>query len=150
MTRITDAIGLLHRGEREEARLRFDAIWCELGDDGDPLHRCVAAHYMADAQDDARDALRWDLRALDAARELTEARVQAHEPTMTLASFYPSLHLNLAAGYEKLAMLEEARAHIVEARARASGLVGTELGRMTLAAITRLESTLEGAQSGEA
>ncbi|MBK3584812.1 hypothetical protein JHN49_14165, partial [Streptomyces sp. MBT57] len=64
MTRIGQAVMLLHGGDREEARNRFGLLWAELGADGDALHRCTLAHYMADTQDDPGDELAWDLRAL--------------------------------------------------------------------------------------
>ncbi|MFF3751996.1 hypothetical protein ACFYYH_16305 [Streptomyces sp. NPDC002018] len=67
MTRIGQAVMLLHGGDREEARNRFGALWTEIGETGDPLHRCTLAHYMADTQDDPGDELAWDLRALTAA-----------------------------------------------------------------------------------
>lgn len=67
MTRIGQAVILLHAGDREEARNRLGEIWAEIGADGDSLHRCTLAHYMADAQDDPADELAWDLRALTAA-----------------------------------------------------------------------------------
>ncbi|WP_202449685.1 hypothetical protein [Streptomyces sp. SID4917] len=67
MTRIGQAAMLLHGGDREEARNRFGALWTEIGEAGDPLHRCTLAHYMADTQDDPGDELAWDLRALTAA-----------------------------------------------------------------------------------
>ncbi|MFG3405465.1 hypothetical protein [Streptomyces sp. NPDC048142] len=73
MTRIGQAIMLLHGGDREEARNRFGALWSELGADGDALHRCTLAHYMADTQDDPGDELAWDLRALTAAEGLRAA-----------------------------------------------------------------------------
>ncbi|MFF7009510.1 hypothetical protein ACFY9Y_16805 [Streptomyces fimicarius] len=73
MTRIGQAIMLLHGGDREEARNRFGALWSELGADGDALHRCTLAHYMADTQDDPGDELAWDLRALTAAEGLRTA-----------------------------------------------------------------------------
>lgn len=67
MTRIGQAVILLHAGDREEARNRLGEIWSEIGEEGDSLHRCTLAHYMADAQDDPADELAWDLRALTAA-----------------------------------------------------------------------------------
>ena len=73
MTRIGQAVILLHAGDREEARNRLGEIWSEIGEDGDSLHRCTLAHYMADAQDDPADELAWDLRALTAADGLTAA-----------------------------------------------------------------------------
>ena len=49
MERIGAAIGLSRRGEREQARELFAAIWADIGPDGDPFHRCTLAHYAADA-----------------------------------------------------------------------------------------------------
>ena len=72
MTRIGQVVMLHHGGDREEARGRFLDLWAEIGEDGDPLHRCTLAHYMADTQDDPSDELAWDLRALSAAEELTD------------------------------------------------------------------------------
>lgn len=72
MTRIGQAVILLHAGDREEARNRLGAIWSEIGEEGDALHRCTLAHYMADAQDEPADELAWDLRALGAAEELRD------------------------------------------------------------------------------
>ncbi|MDX6313811.1 MAG: hypothetical protein QOF44_3275, partial [Streptomyces sp.] len=60
MTRIGQVVMLLHGGDREEARNRFLALWEEIGEDGDPLHRCTLAHYMADTQDDPEEELVWD------------------------------------------------------------------------------------------
>ncbi|MGS2586671.1 hypothetical protein [Streptomyces hebeiensis] len=67
MTRIGQAVILLHGGDREEARNRFGELWSEIGESGDALHRCTLAHYLADTQDDPGDELAWDLRALTAA-----------------------------------------------------------------------------------
>ena len=110
MTRIGQAVMLLHGGDREEARNRFGELWSEIGEAGDPLHRCTLAHYMADAQDDPGDELAWDLRALTAAEGLSEERLARHEVTLAVRAFYPSLHLNLAADYVKLDRPEAARA----------------------------------------
>ncbi|MFD9675054.1 hypothetical protein ACFWAO_24565, partial [Streptomyces sp. NPDC059981] len=41
MTRIGQAVILLHAGDREEARNRLGEIWSEIGADGDSLHRCT-------------------------------------------------------------------------------------------------------------
>ncbi|MEV2246134.1 hypothetical protein [Streptomyces sp. NPDC049970] len=78
MTRIGQAIMLLHAGDREEARNRFGTIWSEIGEYGDDLHRCTLAHYMADTQDDPGDELAWDLRALTAAEGLAERPAGDH------------------------------------------------------------------------
>ncbi|MFC4611085.1 hypothetical protein ACFO9E_25305 [Streptomyces maoxianensis] len=144
MTRIGQAIMLLHGGDREEARNRFGALWSEIGEAGDPLHRCTLAHYMADAQDDAGDELAWDLRALAAAEGLSEERLARHEVTLAVRAFYPSLHLNLAADYVKLDRPEPARAHLERARAATDALGDDGYGNGVRAAIDRLERRLAG------
>ncbi|MER0240457.1 hypothetical protein AAHZ94_00125 [Streptomyces sp. HSW2009] len=71
LTRIGQAVMLHRGGDREEARNRLAALWQEVGPDGDSLHHCTLAHYLADTQDDPADELAWDLRALAAADKLT-------------------------------------------------------------------------------
>ncbi|WP_267246482.1 hypothetical protein [Streptomyces sp. PR69] len=142
MTRIGQAAMLLHGGDREEARNRFAALWGEIGQEGDPLHRCTLAHYMADAQDDPGDELAWDLRALSAAEGLGEERLARHEKALAVRSLYPSLHLNLAADYVKLHRLQAARVHLDRARAATDALGDDGYGDGVRAAIARLESRL--------
>ncbi|MDQ0983249.1 hypothetical protein [Streptomyces sp. V2I9] len=172
MTRIGQAIMLLHAGDREEARNRFGALWAELGADGAPLHRCTLAHYMADAQDDPGDELAWDLRALTAADALRDTggpgdasgqgdasrsrgagqpgggegadgeRAAEHRDLPAVRAFYPSLHLNLAADYLKLQRPDAARIHLRRARAAAVALADDGYGGGVRAAIERLELRL--------
>ncbi|NUO46477.1 MAG: hypothetical protein HOV82_31130 [Streptomyces sp.] len=150
MTRIGQVVMLHHAGDREEARHRFLDLWAELGEDGDPLHRCTLAHYMADAQDDPSDELAWDLRALTAAEELTDDRLAEHESTLAVRALYPSLHLNLAADYVKLDRSDAARTHLHRARGAADALADDSYGDGVRAAISRLELRLgEGGPSGE-
>ncbi|MFE4334682.1 MULTISPECIES: hypothetical protein [unclassified Streptomyces] len=146
MTRIGQAIMLLHGGDREEARNRFGELWAEIGEDGDALHRCTLAHYMADTQDDPGDELAWDLRALTAAGSLTDERAVQHSDALAVRAFYPSLHLNLAVDYVKLHRPEAARIHLDRARA-ASGVLADDgaddgYGGGVRAAIARLELRL--------
>ncbi|MGA4843298.1 hypothetical protein [Streptomyces sp. G45] len=146
MTRIGQAVMLQHAGDREEARSRFLALWSEIGEDGDPLHRCTLAHYMADTQDDPADELAWDLRALSAADELTDERVGRHHASLAVRGFYPSLHLNLAADYVKLARPEAARSHLRRARGAIGALGDDSYGDGIRAALDRLEAQVgEGA-----
>ena len=145
MTRIGQAIMLLHGGDREEARNRFGALWSEIGEAGDPLHRCTLAHYMADTQDDAGDELAWDLRALAAAEGLSDERLAEHRQSLAVRAFYPSLHLNLAADYVKLQRPEAARAHLDRARAATDALGDDGYDNGVRAAIDRLEHRLGGA-----
>ncbi|MCC0099384.1 MULTISPECIES: hypothetical protein [Streptomyces] len=146
MTRIGQAVILLHAGDREEARNRLGEIWSEIGEDGDTLHRCTLAHYMADAQDDPADELAWDLRALTAAdglgRGLRDGLPAQHEPHPAVRVFYPSLHLNLAADYVKLQRPDAARLHLARARAATGALSDDGYGNGVRAAIARLERRL--------
>lgn len=144
MTRIGQAVMLHHGGDREEARGRFLDLWAEIGEDGDPLHRCTLAHYMADTQDDPSDELAWDLRALSAAEELTDGRVAEHHESLAVRGFYPSLHLNLAADYVKLGRTEAARTHLRRARGAVGALGDDSYGDGVRAAIGRLEVRLDG------
>ncbi|WP_030544710.1 hypothetical protein [Streptomyces albus] len=147
MTRIGQVVMLLHAGDREEARNRFALLWEETGEDGDALHRCTIAHYMADTQDDPERELEWDLRALAAADSLSDERVRQHDAAVRLRGFYPSLHLNLAADYAKLGRPERARAELARARA-ASAVLDTgdaatgPYAAGVLSAIDRLETRL--------
>ncbi|MEW2155473.1 hypothetical protein AB0950_09310 [Streptomyces sp. NPDC007189] len=137
LTRIGQVVMLHHGGDREEARSRLLTLWAEIGEDGDPLHRCTLAHYLADTQDDPEDELAWDLRALSAAEE--EA---AGGAPPGVRGFLPSLHLNLAADYVKLGRDEAARSHLRRARETAGALARDGYGEGVRAAIGRLESRL--------
>ena len=138
LTRIGQVVMLHHAGDREEARHRFLGLWAELGEHGDPLHRCTLAHYLADTQDDPADELAWDLRALTAAEE---ARQQALAVTAVIA-LSPSLHLNLADDYIRLDRRDAARTHLRWAREAALALAVAVVGEGVWAAIGRLESRL--------
>ncbi|MFI8830164.1 hypothetical protein ACIGPN_03925 [Streptomyces afghaniensis] len=141
-TRIGQVVMLHHAGDREEARQRFLDLWAEIGEHGDPLHRCTLAHYLADTQDDPADELAWDLRALTAAEEITAAGTTAGEGALAVRAFYPSLHLNLAADYDRLGHHDAARAHLRRARGAAAALSDDPYGEGVRAAISRLESRL--------
>ncbi len=142
LTRIGQVVMLHHAGDREEARHRLLALWAELGEDGDPLHRCTLAHYLADTQDDPADELAWDLRALTAAEELTGDRLPWHEGAAAVRALYPSLHLNLAADYVRLGRPEAARTHLRRARSAAGVLRDDSYGDGVWAEISRLEVRL--------
>src|SRR5580700_7488924 len=57
-----------------------------------PLEACTAAHYLARVQNDPEESLRWNLVALDQAALITGEDIGV---------IYPSLHLNVAHGYEQ-------------------------------------------------
>lgn len=142
MSRISAAIERSQSGDREGARQRFSELWTELSPDGDPFHRCTLAHYMADVQDDPREELLWDLRALEAAELVTDERARQFHATLSIRGFHPSLHLNLAEDYRKLGDVARAREHVARARASAEALGEDGHGQMIRAGIERLARRL--------
>lgn len=74
---------------------------------------CVAAHYVARHQDTPEDALHWNRVALDRARASADPEV---------ASFAPSLHLNLGRSFEDCGHLAPARLQYEQARDTVSHL----------------------------
>jgi hypothetical protein len=136
--RIGEAVQLSHQGEREAARVLFAEIWDEIGgEQGDPLHVCTLAHAMADVQDDVRQELVWDRRALDAADLLTDERVAQAGVPLRVAGLYPSLHLNLSECYRKLDDLDRAREHLHQAQATIGALGDDEYGQLIRDGLTR-------------
>ncbi|MET7795224.1 hypothetical protein [Streptomyces decoyicus] len=159
LTRIGQAIMLHRGGDREEARNRLSELWHEIGPQGDAFHRCTLAHYMADTQDDPRDELDWDLRALEAAEGfVTERPGNAaaqgepkvadgpgpRHPLVALRAFFPSLHLNIAADYAALDRPADARAQLRRARVSANALADGEYRQGLRDAIDRLQLRLDG------
>jgi tetratricopeptide (TPR) repeat protein len=106
-------VALDYAGDRESARASLAALWEELRADGEAIHRCMLAHYMADMQNDPRDELWWDRCALDAAAAIGGERA---------SQYLPSLHLNLAEDHRKLGDWEHAREHLAQAAALAGEL----------------------------
>ncbi|MFC3980608.1 tetratricopeptide repeat protein [Streptosporangium jomthongense] len=144
MTRIGQGVELHHhQGQREAARDVFARIWDDIGgEQGDPLHVCVLAHSMADVQDDVRQELMWDLRALAAADLLTDERVAQAGSPLSAAGLYPSLHLNLSECYRKLGDFDRAREHLQQARARVGALDDDGYGRLIRGGLERLAEQL--------
>ena len=129
--RIGAVVQVGHGGDRDAARRQFAEIWAEIGGEhGDPLHRCTLAHSMADMQDDVRDELLWDQRALAAADQLTDARVAEAGLELSREGLYPSLHLNLCDCYRKLGDLDRAREHLRQAEATIDVLGDDDYGRL--------------------
>ena len=76
------------QGKIEEARRLYQATWTAARDD---YEMCVAAHYVARHQEEPQDRLRWNREALVRADLVGDERV---------ASFYPSLEIRGAVGYQ--------------------------------------------------
>jgi len=122
MAAIQEGLQLHIGGDRAAAHALFAELWAKIGDDGDPLHRCALAHYMADVCEDPAEELEWDLRALRAADSLTDERAKTYHASLAVKGFYPSLHLNLGEDYRKLGDLDAAREQVALARAKLDAL----------------------------
>ncbi|MEV0347869.1 hypothetical protein AB0H88_19035 [Nonomuraea sp. NPDC050680] len=147
MARISQGVELHHhRGQRDAARELFAQIWDDIdGEQGDPLHVCVLAHSMADVQDDVRQELMWDLRALAAADRVTDEQVAQVGVALPVAGLYPSLHLNLSECYRKLGDLARAREHLQQARAGIGVLGDDDYGRLIKDGLERVAEQLDDA-----
>lgn len=148
MAEIGEVVAVGQAGDHAMARERFAELWDTLGPAGDPLHRCALAHYAADVQDDPREELRWDLRALEAADEVTDERAQAYHASLAVAGFYPSLHLNLADVYRRLGEQAKAQRHLVRATDTVGTLADDGYGQLIRAGITRCAARLAEENAG--
>lgn len=142
MTAITHAVELGRAGDRDTARTLLTDLWRTIGPLGDPLHRCALAHYLADFQPDAAQALAWDIRAFDAAESLTDERATAYHRTLAVAGFYPSLHLNLADDYRRLSAFDAARRELGSAREHLDALGHDTYGEMIRTALREVEEAV--------
>jgi len=142
MSRFAVGLAASQNGDRALARDTFETLWAEVGDAGDPLHRCAIAHAMADVQDDLAEELAWDLRALDAATGLTDERVAAAGAAGTARSFLPSLHLNLADVHRRMGHLAEARQHVDVGLATVDALGDDGYGAMIRDGLSRIDAEL--------
>jgi hypothetical protein len=121
---ITAAVELGHSGDRTAARTRLTALW-EACDDRQT--RCAIAHYLADVQDDTEDELFWDLRALEVVED---------------TGWLPSLHLNLADDYRRLAQPQKAEEHLSVAREHLPGLPDDGYGDMIRSGVQHVADAL--------
>jgi len=147
MDRITAAIGQLHGGDRAGAREASDAIWRDLGHDSDPFHVCTLSHYMADTQDDLQRELEWDLRALDAADRVSDGRAEEHHASLSIKSFYPSLHLNVGDVLFRLGDLDRASEHVRAAEGALEHLPQSPYAEMTRKGVAALAQRVSAARS---
>jgi hypothetical protein len=117
MSRVTAAVRSGQAGDRVVARADLEAIWTEVEQSGgDAFHRCVIAHFLADLQDDDRDELMWDERALAAVAGATDERAQEYDESLQVRGFLPSLYLSLADDHRRLG--DAGRAHEFLGKAR--------------------------------
>lgn len=108
----------------------------------DPPHRCALDHYLADMYDHPAEALTWDIRALDAADTLTDARLTEHHAGLRVAGFYPSLHLNLADNFRRLGAFPAAGHHLDAARAHVDVLADDDYATMIRRALDEVAAAV--------
>ncbi|MDX2358413.1 hypothetical protein [Dietzia sp. PP-33] len=143
MEAINNAVILGHAGDVESARRDLLTIWDQIGVAGDPLPRCALAHYLADLHESPAEALPWDVRALDAADALTDARARNYHASLQVAGFYPSLHLNIADNLRRLGAFEAATEHIRNAGQRLSALSDDAYGQSIRTAIDEVRQAID-------
>ncbi|HWE55578.1 MAG TPA: hypothetical protein VG435_08695 [Acidimicrobiales bacterium] len=149
LQRIADAVGMAHQGDAPAARRVLGETWDEVNcGDRDPLYRCAIAHAMADLQAEPEEELVWDLRALEAARLLTDERTSG-AGMIGAAQLFPSLHLNLADVYRRLGLSEPARDHVRLGLETAGALAENGYGRMIRDGLSRVEARLDNPSSGQ-
>jgi hypothetical protein len=146
MARIGQGIALGRQGDRVAAPALFSEVWEQIGSGGDAFYRCALAHSMADVQDDPTDELLWDLRALEAADDVTDERLTSAGIAGSVSDFYPSLHLNLGEVYRKLGNREKAREHLERSRAAVGTLGDNDYGKMISEALGRLAGRIQDDQ----
>jgi hypothetical protein len=123
-------------GDPEAARRLLEELWDVIGTGGDPLHRCLIAHHLADLQDTAEGALLWDQRALAA---VFGPGVPLDEG---LRGFLPSLDLSLADSHRRVGDFDAARMQLAIARGHLDVLANDAYGAVIHAKLDRVETAL--------
>ena len=143
MARVTAAVQRGQAGERASARQELEAMWAEVeGDGGDDFHRCVIAHFLADLQDDPRDELAWDERALAAVAGVTDERAQEYHPSLQVRGFLPSLYLSLADDHRRLGDAERAHDFLALARGTVDALGDDAYGALVKSGLENVARAL--------
>ncbi|WP_188829734.1 hypothetical protein [Nocardia camponoti] len=123
-------------GDPMAARTALTRLWDEIGEGGDPIHRCVIAHHLADVQDSADAALLWDQRALGA---VFQPGVPLDEG---LRGFLPSLYLNLADSHRRVGDFEMAHMQLAIARGHLDVLADDAYGEVIRSGLGHVEAAL--------
>ncbi|MFD7159179.1 hypothetical protein ACFV9C_31595 [Kribbella sp. NPDC059898] len=125
MEQIIAAVELGRTGDRETARHQLTDLW---DNSTNSQERCAIAHYLADLQHDVNAELEWDLRALECVQD---------------DGWLPSLHLNLADDYRRLAQPELANEHLEAARERLPELPEDGYGQVIRAGVGHVADALK-------
>jgi hypothetical protein len=143
MARVTAAVLRGQAGERGTARQELEAMWAEVEQGGgDDFHRCVIAHFLADLQEDDRDELTWDERALAAVDGVTDERAHEFDRSLQVRGFMPSLYLSLADDHRRLGNPNRAHEFLARARATADALGDDAYGELVRGALDEVARAL--------
>lgn len=142
MTRKDDVFRLMAEGMRlskegkpAEAKRPLTRAWdLSTAAPEDEWLACGAAHYLAIAEPDVEIKHKWNIEALE--------RSDAVEDRESVASFYPSIYLNLARSAQQLGRLEEAKRYCALARQHEPILEDNEYGRQIRSGLTLVESEI--------
>jgi len=143
MARVAAAAQRGQAGEKEAARQELESMWAEVDrGEGTGFHRCVIAHFLADVQEDDRDELMWDERALAAVRTVTDERAQEFDPTLQVRGFLPSLYGSLADDHRRLGDADRAREFLGKAQAASDALGDDAYGELVRGALDKVGRAL--------
>ncbi|MBF6086991.1 hypothetical protein [Nocardia cyriacigeorgica] len=123
--------------DQQAARSALHRLWEEIGEHGDPLHRCVIAHHLADVVDTAEEALLWDQRAL--------AAVFAPGSPLDegMRGFLPSLYLNLADSHRRVGDFDSARMQLALAKGHLEVLANDAYGQVIRTGLDHVAGALD-------
>ena len=143
MSRVTAAVQRGQAGDQTGAREALEALWEEVGQrGGDAFHRCVIAHFLADVQDDERDELVWDERALAAVAGVTDERAQEYDGSLQVRGFMPSLYLSLADDHRRLGDADRAHEFLGMARTVVDALGDDAYGELVRGGLEKIDRAL--------
>jgi hypothetical protein len=143
MARVTVAVQRGQAGERATARQDLATMWAEVErGEGDDFHRCVIAHFLADLQENERDELMWDERALAAVDGVSDERAQRFDESLRVRGFMPSLYLSLADDHRRLGDANRANEFLGKARATSDALGDDAYGELVRGAMDKVSRAL--------
>ncbi|MDT9600125.1 hypothetical protein [Sphingosinicella rhizophila] len=144
MDEIMDAVAILQSGDKARARELMHILWERLETGGTPIERATLAHFLADTEEDVAEELHWDLAALKAATG-ADAGENEHPVSAELATFLPSLHLNVGDAFRRSGDPHQALLHAELGLKRSHVLADDGYGTTIRQALLRLrERALAG------
>lgn len=143
MARVTAAVQRGQAGERVAARQELESMWAEVErGGGDDFHRCVIAHFMADLQENQREELMWDERALAAVDGVSDERAQEFDESLRVRGFMPSLYLSLADDHRRLGDADRAHEFFEKAQATSDALGDDAYGELVRGVLEKVRRAL--------